>query len=677
MNTDIEEHFQILKPICGKTIDSLWKYYQVTTKENKDFIEKYVNTLLTRSFGEHFVDKKILLPPSPLSNGEFKLGTSLYGNVPVGEVGLNRSDLIRQVGIFSMTGGGKTNLAHLLALQLLKKEIPFLVVDWKRSWRNLFSLKNEIPELDKLQIYTVGRNTFPFMWNPLRPPPGVSFENWISIIAKILEKSHLGGMGVADYFCKVFSKIRKQRTQENKKGYPNFFDAKKEVEKIEPRGRKMLWLQSMDRIVSDFCFGTSVMSFNARNPVKIEELLNKPVILELDQAMPEALRIFLMETIMRWIHLYRLSQGESNKLRHIIFLEEVHNLFPRTKMTQDSSNSLELIFREIRGFGEGIISITQHPSLLPIYILGNCSTQIFLPLQHSDDIEAARKTLFIPYTKAHVLDLLNVGEAVIKVKSRIKPCHIKIIYVPLKKGLITDRYLNNRYLETEKKRKRLNLSDSTDSLPKQGFPHERYQICRIPEKEIYKKYLISIATNPLQTITERNSALCISVSKAYEIIRTLQESGLINSQIISIGKTRRRLFSLTPEGKAALNKINIFYLKYEGSIEHLFWLQKAISHFKAKDFTPTPPPYTLKSGKIIDCQLTRGNERIGLQIETGKSDLKASIQTAKDAIKEGINKIVFISTNKETEKKLKEFTKETKNITTIDLVNQKKQQLTA
>jgi len=150
LNTDIEEKFQLLNPLHKHHIDRLWKYYQTTTKENREYIEKYVATLLIRNFGPHFEDKTILLNPSSFSNGEFKLGISLYGDVPVGEVGLNRIDFIKQIGIFSMTGGGKTNLAHLLALQLLKKEIPFFVVDWKRSWRNLISLRTEIPELDKL-----------------------------------------------------------------------------------------------------------------------------------------------------------------------------------------------------------------------------------------------------------------------------------------------------------------------------------------------------------------------------------------------------------------------------------------------------------------------------------------------------------------------------------------------
>jgi len=70
---------------------------------------------------------------------------------------LRDEDFIKQIGIFSITGEGKTNLAYLLTLQLLKNKIPFLVIDWKRSWRNLLSLQDKFPELKQVHVFTIGR----------------------------------------------------------------------------------------------------------------------------------------------------------------------------------------------------------------------------------------------------------------------------------------------------------------------------------------------------------------------------------------------------------------------------------------------------------------------------------------------------------------------------------------
>ncbi|MCX6909143.1 MAG: hypothetical protein NTY01_14025, partial [Verrucomicrobia bacterium] len=137
------------------------------------------------------------------------------------------------------------------------------------------------------------------------------------------------------------------------------------------------------------------------------------------------LRVFLSDILLRWIHLYRLGQGESAELRHVTFLEEVHNLFPRSMVERHTTNSLENVFREIRGFGEGLVSITQHPSLIPIYILGNCNTQIHLGLQHEEDIIAAKRALFLDFGDEVFLDRLRVGEGIVKIKGRTEPCLVR------------------------------------------------------------------------------------------------------------------------------------------------------------------------------------------------------------------------------------------------------------
>jgi len=215
-------------------------------------------------------------------------------------------------------------------------------------------------------ISASGRHA-PFHWNPLRGPPGVHPKTWISAVAEALEKSHLSGPGVADILIETLDKKFEDFGFYDGKveQYPNFFDATEELDRVQYRGRRMLWQDSCQRILRTFTFGPASGAFNARHPLKLEELLDRPVIIELDQELLKPLRVFLSDILLRWIHLYRLGQGETDRLRHVTFLEEVHNLFPRTQAEHQTTNSLENIFREIRGFGEGLVSITQHPSLMP------------------------------------------------------------------------------------------------------------------------------------------------------------------------------------------------------------------------------------------------------------------------------------------------------------------------
>ena len=439
---DLKALCRKLKPLVGAKADALWIAYVTSeTPEAKRQSEALIQMVAARYLTNRVDDDKILLPPPTpeAAAGEFPLGTILYGNTKLFSLNLRRENFIKHIGIFSITGGGKTNVAQNLLLGLLEKNIPLLVLDWKRSYRSLRALDR--PNTKKLRVFTIGRKSASmFRWNPLRGPPGVHPKTWISAVAEALEKSHISGPGVADVLIEVLDK--KFADTGLYEGipdqYPNFFDAREELGRVRFSGRKMLWRDSALRILNTFIFGPAAGAFNARNPIKLEELWEQPVIIELDQELPKPLRVFITEIILRWIHLYRLGQGETDHLRHVTLLEEVHNLFPKSSIEIQATNSLETVFREIRSFGEGLINITQHPSLLPVYILGNSNTQIYLGLQHEDDIFTAKRALFLPRGDEVFLDRLAVGEGIVKIKGRIDPCYVRFPLVPVEKGAVTD-----------------------------------------------------------------------------------------------------------------------------------------------------------------------------------------------------------------------------------------------
>ncbi|MBX7255931.1 MAG: DUF87 domain-containing protein [Candidatus Hydrogenedentes bacterium] len=437
---------QKLKPLIGRRADALWTAYLTSeTQQSKRQNEALIHMVAAQYLAADVDDRRILLPPPavPAAGGEFPLGTVFYDKQSGIPLLLRRENFIKHIGIFSITGGGKTNVAQLLLLGLLQNSIPFLVIDWKRSYRALRAIKTANTE--KLRVFSVGRKSAsPFRWNPLRGPPGVHPKTWISVVAEALEKSHLSGPGVADILIEILDK-KFQDTgvyQGIPDQYPNFFDAKDELERVQFKGRRMLWQDSCLRILNTFVFGPAAGAFNARNPIKLEDLLDDPVVIELDQELPKPLRVFLNDIILRWIHLYRLGQGETDQLRHVTILEEVHNLFPRSLVEKQATNSLETVFREIRSFGEGLVNITQHPSLLPIYVLGNCNTQIYLGLQHEDDIETAKRALFLNRGDEVYLDRLAVGEGIVKIKGRIDPCYVRFPLVPVPKGAVLDDALD-------------------------------------------------------------------------------------------------------------------------------------------------------------------------------------------------------------------------------------------
>jgi hypothetical protein len=646
---NVEDTCKKLKPIIGDKADELWyTWLSSDWKERKELeiqIELIAEKILKH---EPLQDKVILLPPptQEQAKGDFILGKIIYRNKKLFPLYLKEEDFIKQIGIFSITGGGKTNIGMLLALQLLKKKIPFMVIDWKRQWRSMLSLK-DFPELKKVKVYTIGRDVIPFLWNPFRPPKNVDHKTWISVIVECLEKSHLGGLGVGDFVIRIYEKLFAELKNEN--FYPNFYDGMRELEKMKVGGREFLWWQSTKRIFKSLTFGPSSKSFNARNPIKIEELIEKPVILECDQEMPKPLRIFFMELIIRFIHLHRLSQGESENLRHVLFLEEIHNLFQKIKYEKDRIDSLENVYREIRSFGQGLVSITQHPSLLPTYVLGNSRTLIFLALQHQEDIDAARKSIFLPRDDEIYLNMLKTGQGIVKIMERINPCLAQFLYVPVERGRITDEWLRINtpcYLQQCHDDKNTGypgylLKDNINT-PKNKYP---------PDNTGTSRLLADIHLHPLSSTTQRYKRLGFNARYGNEFKKLLISENLIRPRKIITGSGWITLFELTTKGKIMLRDLGYEVNKNKESIEHKFWKHSIAEYYRNKGLDVLVEERVNGNPDII---VMNKNKSTAVEIETGSSDFMKNVK--RDL--KFFDKVICVATSRTAEKNIRNELKE-------------------
>ncbi len=187
--------------------------------------------------------------------GDLFLGEIRYPGRLSQPLYLQSRDLVKHTGIFATTGSGKTHVAYNLLQQFSQMKVPFLVIDWKRSYRNLKGL----PGLEDLEVFTVGRDVRPFLWNALRPPPNVHPQTWIQILTEVLEKTHVSGQGVADVLSELADMEFEARGFYSKNGhtsgYPNFFDLKGLLDRRKYSGRKALWRDSCLRILRTFVFG--------------------------------------------------------------------------------------------------------------------------------------------------------------------------------------------------------------------------------------------------------------------------------------------------------------------------------------------------------------------------------------------------------------------------------------
>jgi len=438
LNDEIFRLCQMLRPIIGAQAETLWKYYDLADSHQARMQSAQLIKMVASHYLGSDLDKDCIRLPSPsfdAARGALDLGRAVFLGKDRGLVGLNMDELAKHIGVFGTTGSGKTTLVWNLMRELQQIGLPFLAIDWKRSYRSLKQLEG----FKEIKVYTLGRSTAPLNWNPLQPPPGTDFATWSAILAEIFERSHVGGQGVAEIFIEACLHEHNGDTAASAPLCPILSDVRDRVERTRQTGRRALWRDSCLRILRTFTCGPLAKALNSRNGILLNDLLQQPTVVELDLSLPANIRTFLSEAMLRWIHLFRLSQGETQEPRHMIILEEAHNI-----LRQDTNSGAENLYRELRSFGQGLIAVTQHPSQLPIYVLGNTHTVVFMQLTHETDIIAARQALFLERGQERFLDLLKTGEGILKIKGRLPATHVRFPLLNIQGKHLADQKLQSQ-----------------------------------------------------------------------------------------------------------------------------------------------------------------------------------------------------------------------------------------
>jgi len=96
---------------------------------------------------------------------------------------------------------------------------------------------------------------------------------------------------------------------------------------------------------------------------------------------------FIAEQIMQSLYKYLLSKGGTEKLRYILYFDELAGFLPPPPASPPSKKLLELLIRQARAFGLGIILATQNPGDIDYKIFGNMGSRFIGKLRTDNDIE--------------------------------------------------------------------------------------------------------------------------------------------------------------------------------------------------------------------------------------------------------------------------------------------------
>jgi len=435
MINEEDELLRKLEPILKEKTKGLW-YLNLFSKDPKSERDnKAILRLLADKKVKLDYQKSIRLPPPSKENlgGEYHFGDVIYPDQEYAQFGLRENEFIKHILIVGMTGTGKTNLSFQLLRELVKKKKPFLVFDWKQSYRDL----RQLPEFQNLRIIRLGEDNESFRFNPLIPPDGVKPKHWMTMLIDIIKHAFFVGHGVEYFLRKGIDQLYDSfGIYKGKKVYPTFYDLEKIMKREFVKGRELLWMSAVKRVLACLTFsGLLGDLINTRKQDGFEKLFKENVIIEMDN-LANVEKVFFIESFLLWLYEFRKLEGKREQFKHAIFLEEAHHVLSGAKEIKYGEETvIETVIRMIREYGQSMVIIDQEPGKLSRSIIANTNCKICFNLGNGNDIWEIAKSMSLEKEEQKNIDKLKVGHAIVKMKERFtEPVHIKIPLIKINKG---------------------------------------------------------------------------------------------------------------------------------------------------------------------------------------------------------------------------------------------------
>ena len=183
--------------------------------------------------------------------------------------------------------------------------------------------------------------------------------------------------------------------------------------------------------------GTAGRFLDGAHPLDFAELLNRNVVLEIEDAGDDHDKAFLMGAVLiRLIEYLRLQHRHDDisnpGLRHLTVIEEAHRLLrqpPPGAGTGPAAHSVEMfadLLAEIRAYGEGLIIAEQIPSKLIPDVVKNTAVKIAHRLPAADDRAAVGATMNLTDAQSQYLVTLPPGEAAVHTDGMDYPVLVRV-----------------------------------------------------------------------------------------------------------------------------------------------------------------------------------------------------------------------------------------------------------
>ncbi|GMU24935.1 MAG: hypothetical protein AMXMBFR13_50060 [Phycisphaerae bacterium] len=663
-----------LKPVLGRKVDGLWAAYLADSDPGgRADIEQTLELLAAKHLGQSYEpDRSPFPPPSKKFSraGDIQIGNLSYGQRELYPFLLRSARLKEHILVAGRSGSGKTNLTFVLARAIMARGIKILAMDWKRGYRDLITLHPD------LLVFTVGRDVSPFRFNPLIPPPECEPHVWIKLIVDVIANAYLGGEGVISLLVAGLEHLYSQARVFDgaPRKWPTIQDLLAWLRTVKLKGRAAMWQASAERILLAMMYGEFGAALNGQSNRHIQDLLKHNVVLEMDGLPSNSDRTMFSEALTLYLYRYRLAQGPKRDLTNMIILEEAHNLL-LAKQTGAKESILETSIRMIRQYGMGYVFVDQSASLLSKVAFANSYATLALSQKLRADIQTISGAMNLTEEQRDSLSTLPIGSAVVRLADdHPEPFLVKIPLSPIREGSVSDSQIrermatyltesatseapqpqrkavpavpppdknNNNIMRTTEtthppspEESSLTSEDSTaDSAPDQ--PEET-----LSRDEI--RFLADVAARPLSTTVSRYQRLHLSRRRGNAIRQDLTQAGVIEAVPLATRSGQVMLYRLTDHGRSVCGSVSIDPgPASRESLEHQYWVSSVATHFEKQGYEVTHEQKIDGNG-AVDLFATRPGERVAIEVETGKSDIRANLDKVKKA---GFDRLVMVATS--------------------------------
>ena len=506
------------------------------------------------------------------------------------EVNLDKSNLNKHTFITGVTGSGKTTTCQRI---IMEANMPFMVIEPAKTEYRILT-----QEFDDLLIFTLGRdNIAPFRINPFEFYPHENISSRVDMIKATLEAAFDMEAAIPQIIESAIYECYENygwniATNENENyenpfadgvfTFPTLSDLLVQVERnINNQGfddrLKNDYIGSIRARLQGLMIGSKGLMLNCKRSVDFKELVNRRVILELEEIRNASEKSLLMGFVLTNLNeAIKACYLENTDFKHMTLVEEAHRLL--SKYTAGDSMSKKQgveafsdMLAEVRKYGESLIIVDQIPDKLTPEVLKNTNTKIVHKIFAADDKKAIGNTMALKEDQMDFMSNLQTGRAIIFSQGYEKAVQVQVKMVTntTSKEIISEDVIRDNILEFYKSHYKAGVLEGLEFLESEPSLDEvRAHLRFLQSGRLVKEFRLMIQNKKtefdfkeyIENLGEFYSIDFVSSYIAKNLYKEDKENGEYISKRIEAVKANLQAFI---DEKIILDKsINDFYFRY-------------------------------------------------------------------------------------------------------------------